>query len=145
MPTAGYSGTPLPKKLGLKSGQRVGLVRAPSHLDDLLSGAPSPLQLVRLGTLGARYDMVLLFAKDTATLADSLPRAADRLHVDGALWVCWPKKASPLFRDLTEDGVRAHAFPLRLVDVKVCAVDADWSGLKLMFRKEMRTQVAAER
>jgi len=145
MATSGYSGTPLPKKLGLKPHQRVGLVRPPAHLEDLLEGAPSPLQLVQLRGRGKRYDIVLLFASDIASLRTSLPKAAERLHVDGAIWVCWPKKSSALFRDLTEDGVRAAAFPLRLVDIKVCAVDGDWSGLKVVFRKEARARVAKER
>ena len=145
MATSGYSGTPLPKKLGLKPRQRVGLVRPPDHLDALLKGAPSSLQLVQLRAAGKRYDVVLLFARDVAALAQALPKAAERVDVDGAIWVCWPKKSSALFEDLTEDGVRSAAFPLRLVDIKVCAVDADWSGLKLVFRKDLRTQVAKER
>ncbi|MEZ4415558.1 MAG: DUF3052 domain-containing protein [Gemmatimonadota bacterium] len=145
MPPVGYSGTPLARKLGLKAGQRVAVVRPPDHLEDLLRDRPEPLPLLRFSTRGARYDQLLLFARDRRSLERDLPPAADRVDVDGSIWVCWPKKSSSLFRDLTEDGVREQVFPLALVDIKVCAVDADWSGLKVVYRKEERPRIRASR
>jgi hypothetical protein len=123
---AGYSGTPLPRKLGIKDGSRV-----------LLVGAPDGFTLqadyhVRAGA--QPYDVLLIFCPDTATLRRRWPSAAERTAERGALWIAWPKQASGVPTDLTEDGVRAHALPLGWVDVKVCAVDAVWSGLKLVRR-----------
>jgi Protein of unknown function (DUF3052) len=89
-------------------------------------------------TLKASNDLVLLFCKNTAALEKSLGRVAKKLAADGGLWIAWPKKTSSLFVDLTEDGIRKIVLPTGLVDVKVCAVNQDWSGLKLMVRKERR-------
>lgn len=130
---AGYSGKPLWQKLGLKPGQRCAFVDPPSDyaalvgrgLDDLAQPhAPDEL------------DFVHLFVRDAATLECAIDRWLARLGDGGMLWVSWPKKTSPLFLDLTEDGVRAAALPRGFVDVKVCAVDADWSGLKLLRRRK---------
>lgn len=142
---AGYSGTPLARKLGLEAGQRVGVRNAPAHLETLLEGGGPLPRLLRFSPRGARYERILWFVPDQAALGRGIATVTERLDVDGRLWVCWPKKRSPLFRDLTEDGVREQAFPLDLVDVKVCAVDEDWSGLALVFRKERRAAVAAGR
>jgi Protein of unknown function (DUF3052) len=136
MATAGYSGTPLPKKLGLKEGGTLVLINPPAGAADWLSPLPAAS---RLGTkLAASNDLVVLFCKDAATLKKSLPGISQKLHPDGSLWISWPKKASKLFVDLTEDGIREIVLPTGLVDVKVCAVNDDWSGLKLMVRKELR-------
>ncbi len=136
MATTGYSGTPLPKKLGLKDGGTLALVNAPAGAEDWLVPLPDAS---RLSTkLAASNDLVLLFCKDTATLKKSLPVVSKKLNADGSLWISWPKKTSKLFIDLTEDGIRSIALPTGLVDVKVCAVNEDWSGLKLMVRKEQR-------
>ena len=133
---AGYSGTPLPKKLGLKEGGAMVLLNAPDGIEDFMVPVPPN---ARLSTkLAASNDLVVLFCKDTAALKKSLPIVSKKLHGDGSLWISWPKKSSKLFVDLTEDGIRALALPTGLVDVKVCAVNADWSGLKLMVRKEKR-------
>jgi hypothetical protein len=135
-PAAGYSGTPLPKKLGLKEGGTMVLLNAPAGIEDLIVPVP---QGAKLGSkLAATNDLVVLFCKDVATLKKSLPPASKKLHADGSLWISWPKKTSKLFVDLTEDGIRAVVLPTGLVDVKVCAVNEDWSGLKLMVRKELR-------
>ena len=136
MATTGYSGTPLPKKLGLKEGGTLVLVNAPAGMEQLLSPLPAAATLSRKLAAGSR--LAMLFCKDTATLKKSLSAVSKKLHADGGLWISWPKKSSPLFVDLTEDGIRAIALPTGLVDVKVCAVNADWSGLKLMVRKERR-------
>ena len=133
-PTAGYSGTPLAKKLGIKEGHRVALLHPPRGFEDLLEGLPSAVQLARDPRGRGPYDVVVLFTADTAALKQDLARASRLMDTDGALWVSWPKKSSARFRDLTEDGIRAVALPTGLVDVKVCAVDDDWSGLKLVVR-----------
>lgn len=134
--SAGYSGTPLWKKLGLKEDGTLAMVNAPAGfvagLGDLPPGAKT-----RKG-LRAGDPLVILFVADRAALEMQVPQAAEKLPADGALWISWPKKSSRLFRDLTEDGIRDVVLPMGLVDVKVCAVDADWSGLKLMVRKEWR-------
>ena len=132
----GYSGTPLPRKLGLKEGDTLVLVNAPPGIVKLLLPLPAAATLSR--RLAARNRLAILFCRDTAALRNSLAGMSKKLHADGSLWISWPKKSSPLFVDLTEDGIRAIVLPTGLVDVKVCAVNNDWSGLKLMVRKERR-------
>lgn len=136
MATAGYSGTPLPKKIGLKEGGTLVLVRAPKGMADVFEPLPAGASL--LTKLGAGTTLAVLFCEDTATLKKEIGPASKKLAADGALWISWPKKTSPLFRDLTEDVIREVVLPMGLVDVKVCAVNQDWSGLKLMVRKELR-------
>lgn len=127
---AGYSGKTLAEKLGLKDGLKAAVIDPPKHYAELVEGAKTP------GKFGAgAYDFIHIFAQDRAALAKTLPRALKQLAQGGAIWVSWPKKTSPLFKDLTEDGIREIALPLGIVDVKVCAVDQDWSGLKLLRRK----------
>ena len=135
----GYSGTPLPQKLGLTPGATLVLLNAPRGFDAVLGDLPPRAALAaKLPRSGARAALMMLFCPDRPALAKGLPGASARLAADGALWIAWPKKASKLFIDLTEDGVREIALPTGLVDVKVCAVTDDWSGLKLMVRKERR-------
>ena len=133
---SGYSGTPLPKKLGLNEGGTMVLINAPPGMKQLLVSIPARATLV--SKLAVSNDLVLLFCKDTAALKKALPAVSKKLHADGSLWISWPKKSSKLFVDLTEDGIRTVVLPTGLVDVKVCAVNEDWSGLKLMVRKELR-------
>ena len=133
----GYSGTPLPKKLGLKEPGTLVLLNAPQGIESLL--VPPPVASVLSAKLSVRNQLVVLFCKDTAALKKSLPIVSKKLDRDGSLWISWPKKTSKLFVDLTEDGIRAVVLPTGLVDVKVCAVNEDWSGLKLMVRKELRS------
>ena len=132
----GYSGTLLPKKLGLKEGGTLVLLNAPQGIESLL--VPLPVASELTTKLSVRNPLVVLFCKDTAALKKSLPIVSKKLDRDGSLWISWPKKTSKLFVDLTEDGIRAVVLPTGLVDVKVCAVNEDWSGLKLMVRKERR-------
>jgi len=130
-PAAGYSGTPLWKKLGLKPGLRVFVLNAPADLDALLSGAPRDLvYLVRL----AAFDIALAFVRSGRSLIATLARLEPKLSADGMIWIAWPKKSSGVTTDVTEDVVRTAALALGLVDVKVCAIDATWSGLKLVRR-----------
>jgi hypothetical protein len=136
MATAGYSGTPLPKKIGLKDGGTLVLLNAPPGIESAV--VPMPLGASLVSKQGRASDLVLLFCKDAATLTKALPTVSAKLPADGSLWIAWPKKTSKLFIDLTEDVIRSVVLPTGLVDVKVCAVNADWSGLKLMVRKERR-------
>jgi hypothetical protein len=139
---AGYSGKPLPVKLDIKPGQRV-----------LLDGAPSPgiLEELQPGVtlitrLGAQpFDVGLLFAPNLRRLRLRFERLAADLTTAGALWVAWPKKASGVTTDLTENVVRNHGLDCGLVDVKVCAIDDTWSGLKFVRRLSDRAEQVSDR
>jgi len=133
---AGYSGTPLAKKLGIVEGTLVCAVGAPRNYLELL--APLPAGAVVSSRQSAKTDVVHLFGTRKAELAKALRSAAEKLRPDAAIWISWPKRASKLSTDVTEDTVRELALPLGLVDVKVCAVDETWSGLRLVVRKENR-------
>jgi hypothetical protein len=133
---AGYSGTPLAKKLGIGEGARVLVVDAPDDYEELV--APLPPGVARVARLDAKTDVVHFFTRSRAALAKALAIYVVRMRPDCAIWVSWPKKASGVATDLTEDVIRAVALPMGLVDVKVCAVDATWSGLKLVVRKALR-------
>jgi len=130
---AGYSGTPLVKKLGIKDGFTVQFKHAPAHLGDLIGPLPTGVTESRCGCdfIHAFYIERALFEAEITSLMNDIKR-------DGMIWISWPKKASKVPTDMTEDVVRAVALPLGLVDVKVCAVDDVWSGLKLVIRKELR-------
>ena len=134
--TAGYSGTPLPKKLGVKEGNRIAWLNAPDHFDDLLGELPPDVSVSR--RLGKGLDVLVQFATSRAELGQRLPKLKDAIFPAGAAWVSWPKKSSGVATDITEDTIREDALPLGLVDVKVAAVDETWSGLKLVVRKELR-------
>lgn len=136
MPTPGYSGTPLAKKLGIKADTTVALVNAPDDLDEKLAPLPDGVRF-RAGLRGAA-DVALLFVRRRAELARRVPAAGRAIFPTGAFWVAWPKRASKVPTDITEDTVREVVLPLGLVDVKVCAIDDVWSGLKIMWRKENR-------
>jgi hypothetical protein len=134
---AGYSGTPLPRKLGIPAGGTVALLGAPEGFGDLLDPLPDGASLRT--DLRARPDVVLFFTRDRARLAGQAQRLAEVIHPDGTLWVAWPKRASRVPTDMTEDVVREVCLPLGLVDVKVAALDETWSGLRLVWRKELRS------
>ncbi len=128
---AGYSGTPLPAKLGIKGGSRVLLDGAPADLDL----APLPADVVIHRRSGrTSYDVVVLFAPDRARLVQRWDAHVARLTSAGRLWVAWPKRTSGLQRDLGDDAVREYGLARGLVDVKVCAVDATWSALAFVRR-----------
>lgn len=133
---AGYSGTPLVKKLGIKSGARIFLANAPTHYLELVSPLPDRVKL--LSRLSGDTDMVHIFATRKAELAKALRATLAKIKPDGMIWVSWPRKAAKVPTDITEDTIRELALPLGLVDIKVCAVDDVWSGLKLVIRKELR-------
>ena len=133
---AGYSGTPLAKKLGLKPGDLVSLLDAPPGFRKLLDPVPEAVRFVAKFDKGAR--IVHTFATRKTDLAKTLAACRKSLAPDATIWVSWPKKTAKVPTDITEDVVRAVALPLGLVDIKVCAVDETWSGLKLVLRKELR-------
>ncbi|HVT06903.1 MAG TPA: DUF3052 family protein [Polyangia bacterium] len=144
---AGYSGTPLPKKLGIKPAARLALVNAPADFAETLGELPpgvTPQALLR-----GPYDVVVLFARDDRDLALGLPAARARLDAAGGLWVAWPKKssrkASGIETDITEQAVRARGLALGLVDNKVCAIDDTWSGLRFVVRLADRPKVGSAR
>ena len=126
--THGYSGTPLVAKLGLKPGMNVYVDGGPDHVGELLAGSTYTSRLPR------RVDVTLLFGTSRRRLEQRLPVVLERTAVDGMVWVCWPKKASGMPTDLDEGFVREVGLATGVVDVKVCAVDATWSGLKFVRR-----------
>ncbi len=134
--TPGYSGTPLFKKLGLKSGHLVYLQNPPGNYFLLLEGLPNEIHFVE--TLETKVDLIHLFTNNFTELAEALDEFQNRIKEDGMIWVSWYKKSAKLPTELTEDIIREIALGLKLVDVKVCAVDEKWSGLKLVIRKENR-------
>lgn len=141
-PTAGYSGTPLLKKLGYTSEQSAALIDVPKPLRSHLAAAKfkqlAEVAIDKASGLKGPLDAVHVFATERAKLKRALPQLMSRLAPAGMIWVSWPKKAAKVETDITEDVIRAEALPLGLVDVKVCAVDETWSGLKLVIRKDLR-------
>jgi hypothetical protein len=126
--TQGYSGTPLPQKLGLKPGLTVYVDGGPDHVDELLLGSPYTTRLPK------QVDVTLLFTTSYSRLEKRLPLVLGRTVVNGMIWVCWPKKASRVPTDLDENRVRNLGLAAGVVDVKVAAVDGTWSGLKFVRR-----------
>lgn len=136
MNAAGYSGTPLPRKLGLKPGMQAAWLGAPANFGELLGPLPDGLRVKARAT--PPLDVVVLFVTRRAELARRLPALQRAVAPDGAVWAAWPKGTSGVPTDVTENVVRDVALPLGLVDVKVCAIDETWSGLRLVIRKELR-------
>ncbi len=140
--TIGYSGTPLPQKLGLKDGQRVLFIALPPELRDLRRSrhfveiAEAGWETFAEGEPG--YDVIHGFTASRAVLEKAAKKLLEQIARDGTIWISWPKKASKVQTDLTEDVIREVVLPIGLVDVKVAAVSDIWSGLKLMIRKELR-------
>lgn len=138
MNDAGYSGTPLFKKLGIKSGFRVKTKNTPKNYLDLIAPIPSGVKVSP--RLRGSIDIWHLFTSSKSELTKVLVAALGEIQQAGSIWVSWPKKSSGVPSEITEDTIREVALPLGLVDVKVCAVDSTWSGLKLVIRKELRTR-----
>lgn len=134
---AGYSGTPLVKKLGIKPGSRILPLHAPANYAALI--APLPKNATLVSRVTARTDIVHLFSTERKELSATLKTLRQKLTDEGAIWVSWPKKSAKVHTDITEDTIREVALPLGFVDIKVCAVDDVWSGLKLVVRRENRT------
>jgi hypothetical protein len=140
--TIGYSGTPLPQKLGLKDGQRVLFIALPPELKELRKAR----DFVEISEAGWEtfaegepgYDVIHGFTASRTVLEKAAKRLMEQVARDGTIWISWPKKASKVETDITEDAIREVVLPIGLVDVKVAAVSDIWSGLKLMIRKELR-------
>ena len=132
----GYSGTPLIKKLGLKPGMTVQVIDAPRPYERFVDALPADLRFV--SRAGAGTQLVHLFVRDAARLQKLLVSLRERLPSAAVVWVSWPKKSSGVASDVDENAVRRIALPLGFVDIKVCAIDATWSGLKLVVRKALR-------
>jgi hypothetical protein len=129
---AGYSGTPLPRKLGIKEGHRVLALDAPAGFDVTLGELPDGVAV--RSTARGKADVIVSFHERRAELARRMPRLRELMEPAAGLWIAWPKRASRLPTDLTEDVVRELALANALVDNKVCAIDETWSGLRLVIR-----------
>jgi hypothetical protein len=140
-PQAGYSGKPLAAKLGIKAGQRCLVVGEPSRYKKQLGELPGAATFVQ--DLRSPPNFIHLFCTELAELKRLLPSFRRQMPQDGMIWVSWPKQASDLPTTVTENVIREEALALGLVDVKVCAVDEVWSGLKLVIRRENRTRAGA--
>lgn len=136
MASSGYSGTPLAKKLTLRDGMRVWFDAMPEHVIDEIDEYALELSFVADPAKG--IDAAHVFVTEKAALAEHLTTLRHQIAPDGQIWVSWPKKASKVPTDITEDTIRELCLPLGLVDTKVCAIDETWSGLKLVIRKELR-------
>src|SRR5579862_9796834 len=134
---AGYSGTPLIKKLGIKPGQRIALLCGPPGYRKTLGLLPGEVKCAE--QLGGKLDFIQLSVATQTELKRRFRRAKECLAADGSLWISWPKKASGVATDLNENAIRRLGLELGLVDVKVCAVDETWSGLKFVYRLKDRT------
>ena len=134
---AGYSGTPLPKKLGIAQGSRVALVGAPAGFRRTLRKLPAQVD-VRTDLRSGSLDVIVYFTKRAAELRRRFPTIARRMSESGGFWVAWPKKASGVATDVTEGIVRKTGLKAGLVDNKICAIDEVWSGLRFVIRVENR-------
>lgn len=133
---AGYSATPLSRKLGIKAGFRVRVSNAPDHYARLVADADK--SVLFSNKIRKNIDIWHFFTRSEAQLEARLPAMMRAIREDGMIWVSWPKKSSGVASSVSEDTIRRVALPLGLVDVKVCAVDDTWSALKLVIRKELR-------
>ncbi len=138
--TAGYSGTPLDKKLGIKAGFRVAFPGAPEGFLETLGALPEDVEVVSApgGSNVLPLDLIVLFTLEKSRLLETFPQLARKLTPSGMLWVSWPKKASGVATDLNENIIRDYGLSVGLVDTKVCAIDATWSGLKFVIRVKDR-------
>jgi len=134
---AGYSGTPLPKKLGIKEGSRIALVNAPKDFESELGELPDNVQFNKRPAKS--LDIIIFFVLTERALARDFAKLAAKLTASGMLWIAWPKKSSGVATDLSEQGVRQIGLDAGLVDVKVCAIDETWSGLKFVYRLKDRS------
>lgn len=131
-PPAGYSGTPLVSKLGIKPGARVALIGAPNGFDSVLGELPDGVRVRRRA--GGPVDVTVAFFTRRSALARRLPGLREGLAPAGGLWIAWPKRSSGVASDLDEGVVRQLGLEARLVDNKVCAIDETWSGLRFVYR-----------
>jgi len=135
---AGYSGTPLAKKIGIKERSRIALVNAPKDFQSVLGELPANVQFIK--QTAKSLDIILFFVLTERALAKDFSKLAARLNASGMIWIAWPKKSSGVATDLTFDRVQRIGLAAGLVDVKICAVDDTWSGLKFVYRLKDRHQ-----
>lgn len=136
---AGYSGTPLAKKLGIKEGSRIALVNAPKDFQSVLSELPDNVQFIKRSTKS--LDIILLFVLTERSLARDFAKLAAKLTANGMIWIAWPKKSSGVATDLSFERVQRIGLDAGLVDVKICAIDETWSGLKFVYRLKDRSSL----
>jgi len=139
MTTSGYSGTPLAKKLGIKPGFKVRLIGEPEYYLSLFTDLPADVYFV--STEEIPVNLIHFFAKNNAEILLQLPELKQQITPNGIIWVSWPKKASKVVTDITEDKIRDYALQIELVDIKVCAIDEIWSGLKLVIPVKNRINI----
>jgi len=141
---AGYSGTPLPQKLGVKAGSRIGLARPPAEFSKILGQLPQDATVQDATRARGPFDVVVCFVRDEDTLVEALPKLKAKLTPAGGLWIAWPKKqraaAASIPTDVTEATVRTRGLAAGLVDNKVCAIDDVWSGLRFVVRLAERSK-----
>lgn len=140
MAAVGYSGTPLAKKLGIKPAHHVVVLDGPAEFTTWLEPLPEGVELHDTLALGNKPDIVIAFATSSAALRAAIESAAELIFPSGAIWASWPKRASKVPTDITEDTVRDIALPMGLVDNKVCAISEIWSGLRVVWRTELRSE-----
>ena len=133
---AGYSGTPLPKKLGIKEQSRIAFVNAPKDFQSYLGPLPPSVEVVKRIT--KPLDIVMLFVTSERALAKDFAKLAEKLATNGMIWIAWPKKSSGVATDLSFERVQRIGLDAGLVDVKICAIDETWSGLKFVIRLKDR-------
>ena len=136
---AGYSGTPLPKKLGIKEGSRIALINAPKDFQSELGELPDNVQLIKRPAKS--LDIILLFALTEQALVRDFAKLAATLVSNGMIWIAWPKKSSGVATDLSEQRVQRIGLDAGLDDVKICAIDETWSGLKFVYRLKDRSSL----
>jgi hypothetical protein len=136
---AGYSGTPLPKKLGIKEGSRIALINAPKNFESELGELPANVEFIKRPTKS--LDIILFFVLTERALTRDFATLAAKLNANGMIWIAWPKKSSGVTTDLSEPGVQRIGLDVGLVDVKVCAIDETWSGLKFVYRLKDRSSL----
>jgi hypothetical protein len=135
---AGYSGTPLPQKLGIKEAHKIAILAAPDGFAKTLGVLPTGTTVQNSMAGKAAFDVVVVFVKQRADLVERIAAIRPRMAPACGLWIAWPKKASGVATDITENTIREVALPTGLVDNKVCAIDDTWSGLRLVIRRENR-------
>jgi len=136
---AGYSGTPLPKKLGIKEGSRIALVNAPDDFESVLGELPADVEFVTRSSKS--LDIILFFVSTERSLSRDFAKLAGKLVRNGMIWIAWPKKSSGVATDLSFDNVQRIGLNAGLVDVKICAIDETWSGLKFVYRVKDRASL----
>ena len=138
MITSGYSGTPLAKKLGIKEGFKIRLINQPDYYFDLFTDMPENIKILKDKT--SKKNFIHCFTKQAKDLNEQIPLLRNEIEQNGIIWVSWPKKTSKMATNVTEDIIRNIALSKGLVDIKVCAVDETWSGLKLVIPIKDRTK-----